>query len=418
MLTHSLKQTINQVIAGVKKMLKKITGSILTIVLMTTMFLGAAGAAVPQPVNAQDDGYYELTVTIDSYRANDADISVDCLTVKIGGSSVEKKEYDNKVTISGLSKRPLDFEFQIDEHPHERKWTQASIGSYNTEGGGDDYESTVFGTYTWHYSYKLRYFHYDHEWTYEADGNVITAKCIGPWNCPLGDNNPTLTLNASDKIYDGKPVTAYLTPNDTWKAENGLPEINEDDITYIPDNSKNAGTYTASYTVGEATAKKQFTIKKAPVLIVNLKIKDKAYDGTTKATVDTSEAILYGAIPGDDVGYKVSAEFEDADEGWNKPVKLTYGLTGTDAGNYYIDPKMMEYISMSLKGTIYAEGKGGPDDYDNYDEDSGSGNGKAAGSSKSVPNTGDTNDITGALAMMLVSAAALGAMGYRRRKER
>jgi len=78
----------------------------------------------------------------------------------------------------------------------------------------------------------------------------------------------------------------------------------------------------------------------------------------------------------------------------------------------------MEYISASLKGTIYAVGTGGPDDYDNYDEDSGSGNGKAAGSSKSVPNTGDTNDITGTLAMMLVSAAALGAMGYRRRKER
>ena len=168
-------------------------------------------------------------------------------------------------------------------------------------------------------------------------------------------------------------------------------------------------------TAGEATAKKQFTIKKAPVILMNLKIKDKAYDGTTKATVDTSEAVFYGAVPGDDIGYKVSAEFEDADEGWNKPVRLTYGLTGTDAGNYYFDPKMMGYISMSLKGTIYAEGKGGADD---YDVDSGSGNGKAANASKNSPDTGDTNDIKGPLAMMLVSAAALGAMGYRRRKER
>ena len=92
----------------------------------------------------------------------------------------------------------------------------------------------------------------------------------------------------------------------------------------------------------------------------------------------------------------------------------------------------MEYISMSLKGTIYAEGKGGSDDHDDYDEDSGaegsgnkdsgnkdsgSGNDKAANASKKSPDTGDTNDITGPLAMMLVSAAALGAMGYRRRRE-
>ena len=405
-------------------MFKKITGSILTIMLMATMFLGASGAAVPQPVHAQEEGYWELTVTIDSYRYNDTDIigSVRCLTVRTGDGSIEKKEYEsNKVTISKLSKRPTTFEFQINEYPHNMKWTQGSIGYYNSEGEGDDSEDVFLGTYTWHYSYKLRYFHYDHIWTYEADGNVITAKCEGAWNCPLADN-PTLTLNANGKIYDGKPVTADLTTNDIWNAENGLPEINGDDITYSPDNSKNAGTYTAGYNVGGATATTQFTIEKAPLLIANLKIKDKAYDGTTKATVDTSEAILYGTIPGDDVGYKVTAKFEDADEGWNKPVNLTYELTGADAGNYYIDPKIMEYIIMSLKGTIYAEGKGGPDDYDDYDEDSGSkgsssGNGKAANASKNSPDTGDANDITGPLAMMLTSAAALGAMGCRRRKE-
>ena len=401
-------------------MLKKITGSILTIMLMTTMFLGAAGMAVPQPVHAQDDGYWVLTVTVDSFRYNDIDIigSIRSLTVKTADGSAEKKVYDsNKVTISDLSERPESFEFRINDYPHDMKWTQGTIDYYN-EGSGTDSEKEAFpfsGIYTWSYSYKLRYFHYDHIWNYGADGNVITAKCAEPWNCPLADNNPTLTLNASDKIYDGKPVTASLTSNDTWKKENGLPEINEGNITYSPDNSKNAGTYTASYNAGGATAAKQFTIKKAPVILVELKIKEKPYDGTTKADVDTSNAILYGVIPGDDIGYKVSAEFEDADEGWGKPVKLTYELTGTDAGNYYFDPKMMEYISMSLKGTIYAEGKGGADD---YDEDSGSGNGKAANASKKGPDTGDTNDITGTLAMMIVSAAALGAMGYRRRKER
>ena len=408
-------------------MLKKITGSIMTIMLMTTMFLGVLGVTVPEPVHADDDGYWELTLAIDSFSANDTDCisSIRCLTVRTGGGRKKKKAYESRtVTLSDLHSRPENFEFQINEYPNNRKVTEVLVGEYN-EGDGEDSEDVFLGTYTWHYSYKLRYLHYRHRWTYGSDGNVITAECEGPWECPLADNNPTLTLSANGKTYDGKPVNATLSPNSTWKTDNGLLEINEENITYSPDNSKNAGTYTASYNAGGVTATKEFTIEKAPVIIMNLKIKDKPYDGTTKADVDTSEAVFYGAIPGEDIGYKVSAEFEDADEGWGKPVHLTYELTGTDAGNYYLDPKMMEYISMSLKGTIYAEGKGGPDDYDDYDEDSGAegsgssvnGSGKAAGSSKSSPNTGDPNDITGFLAMMLASAAALGVMGYRRVRE-
>ena len=45
------------------------------------------------------------------------------------------------------------------------------------------------------------------------------------------------------------------------------------------------------------------------------------------------------------------------------------------------------------------------------------GNGKG-GSSKGGTKTGDPNDLAGLIALMLASGGALGAMGYRRRKER
>jgi len=56
-----------------------------------------------------------------------------------------------------------------------------------------------------------------------------------------------------------------------------------------------------------------------------------------------------------------------------------------------------------------------PDDPDNGGSGSGSGNG-GSGSSKGGSKTGDPNDIAGLLALMLASAGALGAMGYRRRR--
>ena len=96
-----------------------------------------------------------------------------------------------------------------------------------------------------------------HNWTYSANGNVITEHCSAA-NCPLSDR--TLTLSASGKDYDGTAVVASYEVSADWSG--GSPEISYTGNT-------NAGTYTASVTVEGATATADFTI--APLAAVNYK---------------------------------------------------------------------------------------------------------------------------------------------------
>ncbi len=94
-----------------------------------------------------------------------------------------------------------------------------------------------------------------HSWSYAADGDTITATCSGYESgvCPL--EKQTIQISAQGKTYDGSAVTATLKKSDDWTTDNGLsvPTIQYSGNT-------DAGTYTASITLGEATASAEFTI--------------------------------------------------------------------------------------------------------------------------------------------------------------
>ena len=92
-----------------------------------------------------------------------------------------------------------------------------------------------------------------HSWAYVANGNVITATCEEE-NCTVL-TNPTLTIVAEGKTYDGSAVVATLTPSEDWTEENGL---SIPDIVYS--GNTNVGKYTASITLGSATASVEFEI--------------------------------------------------------------------------------------------------------------------------------------------------------------
>ena len=111
-----------------------------------------------------------------------------------------------------------------------------------------------------------------HSWNYTADGNVITATCVGEGDCNLSEQ--TLTITAIGKTYDGTAVVATLSFSDDWTVANGfeVPEI--EDIEYSGNTT--AGTYTASITVGEKTAVAEFTIAKV-VLTITAEAKEKVY---------------------------------------------------------------------------------------------------------------------------------------------
>ena len=94
-----------------------------------------------------------------------------------------------------------------------------------------------------------------HNWSYTANGDTITAKCSEYDSGLCALETQTIKISASGKVYDGTAVTATLTKSDGWTTDNSLatPEI-----TYS--GNTDAGTYTASITLGEATASAEFTI--------------------------------------------------------------------------------------------------------------------------------------------------------------
>ena len=94
---------------------------------------------------------------------------------------------------------------------------------------------------------------HNHELVFSAEGNVLSVYC-STGVCDLGTQ--TLTITAEDKVYDGEPVVATVTPSDGWNKSNDLPDIPE--IVYS--GNTNVGTYTASITIGNVTASCEFSI--------------------------------------------------------------------------------------------------------------------------------------------------------------
>ena len=94
-----------------------------------------------------------------------------------------------------------------------------------------------------------------HNWEYSADGNVITATCTGEEECDL--DTQTVTISAEGKTYDGTAVEATVTKSENWTAY-GLTEPG----SVVYSGNTDAGTYTASVTVDDATAVTEFTINK------------------------------------------------------------------------------------------------------------------------------------------------------------
>ena len=156
-----------------------------------------------------------------------------------------------------------------------------------------------------------------HSWTtYTASGAVITAKCS---ICSASGGSVTINKPAHTTYGDGQSEKATLTEN-SWQ---GL-AVNEDAITYTKGGTPlgaaptNAGEYTASITLGDATASVVYTIAKAAPTASDFTFAAPSpltYDGNAKtATVEPNTGINgMGAVT---VKYfKNGAETEPKDAG-------------------------------------------------------------------------------------------------------
>ena len=165
---------------------------------------------------------------------------------------------------------------------------------------------------------------HQHSWTYTASGATITAKCTEN-GCYLADKlGGTFTISApaaNTLTYDGnaKEATAKL---DALSGVTSLPTVGS--ITYAQNGAAlssapvNAGEYTASITVGNATASVKYTIQRADPKASDFTFTVPAgltYDGNAKtAAVEPNTGINgMGAVT---VKYfKNGAETEPKDAG-------------------------------------------------------------------------------------------------------
>ena len=135
-----------------------------------------------------------------------------------------------------------------------------------------------------------------HTLTYTASGNVITATCSA--NCGYSE---TATISAENATYNGtEQTTASIAYSEGWTG-------GEPTVSY--ENNVNAGTATASITLGEATASVEFTIAKAEVDLDTLVDPEFAtglvYNGTAQALV-----IKTGSVEGGTILYSLTYDGE------------------------------------------------------------------------------------------------------------
>ena len=161
---------------------------------------------------------------------------------------------------------------------------------------------------------------HQHSWTYTASGATITAKCS---KCSASGGSVTIAAPA-ELTYSGKAKPATVTASSDWQG----PAVNDISIGYIKmgtygqeklENSAlptNAGTYTASITVGEdneaATASVEYTIAKAELTVTPNGDQSKtfgdadptltyAYSGEVSGEIPAFDGAL-SRDPGEDVG--------------------------------------------------------------------------------------------------------------------
>ena len=177
-----------------------------------------------------------VTITIDESLTQDARIGV-CLRKKYIPTGTVKKQFATGATNSDLNYGTI---FSCDNG-----------SQYVVSKDGD---SLSFGLH-------------QHSWSYTANGATITATCTAA-GCPLEDKNGgSVTISASNAVYDRSPKAATVTASD-WQGD----AVDSITVTYTGRNGTNynstdaptnAGDYTASITVGTVTARVEYSIEKA-----------------------------------------------------------------------------------------------------------------------------------------------------------
>ena len=178
------------------------------------------------------------------------------------------------------------------------------------------------------YSEPFTVTRHQHSWTYTASGATITAKCTAE-GCYLTDGNGgSVTINApaADTLtYNGKQKAATVTSSD-WKgvAIDTIAVAYAQNGKTLPSAPTDAGEYTASITLDNATASVKYTIQKANPVVTE-------WPTLSAPVYVNSEATLTGGSGEGTFAFKA-----DAAKSWDSAGSKTTTIvfTPTNTNNY------------------------------------------------------------------------------------
>lgn len=181
------------------------------------------------------------------------------------------------------------------------------------------------------YSEPFTVTRHQHSWTYTASGATITAKCS---QCDASGGSVTIAAPA-ELIYSGEGKPATVAASSDWQG----PAASGITISYIKSGKyiqqlengalpTNAGTYTASITVGEgnkaATASVEYTIQKANPVVTE-------WPTLSASVYVNSEATLTGGSGEGTFAFKAGTD-KSWDSTGNKTTTIVF--IPTDTNNY------------------------------------------------------------------------------------
>ena len=282
------------------------------------------------------------------YPDDKTDFTGDTYLVKLGENQTT---YTLKLTAVGTPTDRVSYQWQSGSS--DGVWTnrpQAGDSNYEVDAtkGTITIKNLNPGTYRYKVKYTLKdttgaealtgysapltvvVTKHEHSWAYSAEGATITAKCTAE-GCYLTDKlGGTFTISApaaNTLTYDGstKEATAKL---DAVSGVTSLPTAG--DITYtqngktLPSAPVTAGEYTASITVGNATASVEYTIAKANPVVTE-------WPTISASVYVNSEATLTGGSGVGTFAFKAGAA-----KSWNSAGNKTTTVvfTPTDTNNY------------------------------------------------------------------------------------
>lgn len=192
-------------------------------------------------------------------------------------------------------------------------------------------------------------------WTISGEGNsmTITVEKDG-LSAKINPKSASCYIRPVSKVYDGTTAVAFESPSVFRQVFTGLIESEQAYIDSITAQfiDKNVGNGKEVILVSDKINLGNYTlpafaadITPAPLSVTGLTASDKVYDGTVDAVLSGTPVInTDSVIPGDTVSIasdsELVGEFYDKNVGNKKSVvvKTSLGLSGEDAGNYYLQP--------------------------------------------------------------------------------